>query len=467
MTNVHRALILLASSALSSSGFGWNSNVAFAQDRPAAVSQTEAYQLGLVASLLPSVVNITTTLYATSPDGSPLPPGSFPAKKQIVGSGFVVRPDGYIVTCRHVVEGGVVFTVTLDDGTSLSAEVVAKADGIDLAVVRVHAGRPLTAVKVGDSSEIRQGESVFAIGNPLGLASTVTHGIVSALDRNIGKSLVDNFIQVDAAINPGNSGGPLFNDRGEVIGVTTAILSLDAGSSGLGFAIPSNDAKFVVLQLQKYGQVRPAALNVRVQQVTPELAASMNLPSAVGSLVLDVPQGSSSSAILREGDVILAVNGQDQASPRSLLRTVAEMAIGETVKLDVVRNGEHLLLTDVTAEPPRSTDASATAVITLPASVTRSLGMVFAPLDPASASKLALVGSRPGVLVRSVVGGSEAAFRQVHEGDVILTIGDKAVASSEQAQAAIDVAREDKQPFVRMLTQSADGKRWVALELKK
>ncbi len=214
-----------------------------------------------------------------APAGAGRPHGPAPAAAARVslGSGFIIDPAGYIVTNNHVIDGADEISVTLTDNTTLKAKLVGKDERVDLALLKVDTDHPLKAVQFGDSDSARVGDWVLAIGNPFGLGGSVTAGIVSARGRDIRQGPYDDFIQTDAAINRGNSGGPLFNMDGQVIGINTAIYSPSGGSVGIGFSVPSNLAKSVVMQLREYGHARRGWLGVRIQQVTPDIAESLGL----------------------------------------------------------------------------------------------------------------------------------------------------------------------------------------------
>ena len=262
------------------------------------------------------------------PDMAPDQPSGHPHRMQSLGSGFIIDPEGYVVTNNHVIEGADEITVTLQDNTTLKATLVGHDDRTDLALLKVQSDKPLPAVKFGDSDAARVGDWVLAIGNPFGLGGSVTAGIVSARGRDIQQGPYDDFIQTDAAINKGNSGGPLFNMAGDVIGINTAILSPSGGSIGLGFAIPSGEARVVVDQLRQYHRARRGWLGVRIQQVTPDIAETLGLHGSDGALVAGVNTGGPADrAHLQNGDVILTFNGQKLHEMRTLPRVVAETPI--------------------------------------------------------------------------------------------------------------------------------------------
>ena len=231
-----------------------------------------------------------------------------PHRVNSLGSGFIIDPSGLIVTNNHVIEGADEIHVILNDGTRLKADLVGKDTKSDLALLRVHYGKPLKFVKFGDSDKVRLGEWVVAIGNPFSLGGTVTAGIVSARNRDIDSGPYDNYIQTDAPINRGNSGGPLIDLNGEVICINTAIISPSGGSIGIGFAIPSDTALPIIDQLEKYGEARRGWLGVRIQQVTDEIAESLNISPPHGALVAGIdPKGPAKPAGLQPGDVIVKV----------------------------------------------------------------------------------------------------------------------------------------------------------------
>jgi serine protease Do len=237
---------------------------------------------------------------------------SEPHRVNSLGSGFIIDPSGIVVTNNHVIADADEINVILNDGTKLKADLIGKDTKADLAVLRVHTDKPLRSVKFGDSDKLRLGEWVIAIGNPFSLGGSVTAGIVSARNRDINSGPYDNYIQTDAAINRGNSGGPLFNLNGEVIGINTAIISPSGGSIGIGFAIPSDSAMPVIDQLQKYGEARRGWLGVRIQQVTDNLAESLDLGTPHGALVAGIDdKGPAKPAGIQPGDVVVKFDGHD------------------------------------------------------------------------------------------------------------------------------------------------------------
>ena len=314
----------------------------------------------LVTQVKPAVVSITSKLKAEPAEMEgpmPFPFGQMvPGQQRAIearGSGFIVDPNGIVVTNNHVVKDAKSVTVVLDDGTQLPAKVVGTDPRTDLAVLKVDAGRKLPYIQLGDSSTIRPGQWVVAMGNPFGLGGSVTAGIVSAEGRDIGAGPYDQFIQIDAPINQGNSGGPLFTQDGKVVGVNTAILSPSGGSIGIGFAIPSNTVKTVVAELEQTGHVTRGYLGVEAQTVADAMSKALHLDQKGGALIAGVqPDSPAAKAGIEPGDVIASVNGQKVANPRDLAVDVANVKPGDTAKLDVVRNGEHQTVTATVGQMP-------------------------------------------------------------------------------------------------------------------
>src|SRR5947199_1907645 len=263
-----------------------------------------------------------------------------PRRVNSLGSGFIIDPAGIVVTNYHVISEADEITVILNDSTRLKAELIGKDQKTDIALLRVKPDKPLKAVTFGDSDRLRLGEWVIAIGNPFSLGGTVTAGIVSARNRDINSGPYDNYIQTDAAINRGNSGGPLFNLDGEVVGVNTAIISPSGGSIGIGFAVPSKTAVAVIEQLKEFGETRRGWLGVRIQQVTDEIAESLNIRPPRGALVAGVDdKGPAKPAGIEPGDVVVKFDGKDIKEPKDLSRVVADTAVGKEVDVVIIRKG--------------------------------------------------------------------------------------------------------------------------------
>ncbi len=466
----------------------------------------------LAASLLPAVVNISSseTVKGDAPDSddegapenSPFPPGSpfekffhdfmnrqhgqhgegqgdegdnAPRKMQSLGSGFIVDSSGLIVTNNHVIAGADEITVTLQDNTVLKATLIGHDDRTDLALLRVHPDKPLPAVSFGDSDASRVGDWVLAIGNPFGLGGTVTAGIVSARGRDIQQGPYDDFIQTDAPINRGNSGGPLFDMHGRVVGINTAIYSPSGGSIGIGFSIPANEARLVVDQLHQYGHTRRGWIGVRVQAVTPDIAASLNLKPADGALVAGVDQkGPAADAKLRNGDVILSFNGEPVHEMRTLPRVVAETAIDQRVPVVVWRDGKKQTVMLVVAELPD--DLAAKPVPAKPAppkpkpdagEAIAGLGLSLAPVDDALRQKYQIPDGQKGLVVVSVASNGPASDHGIKPGNILLEVQQDNVTSPGQVQDLITRAQNDGRPDLLILVQDQDGTRWVPMPIGK
>ena len=327
----------------------------------------------MIRKVSPAVVNIATrgTIHESGAQNPLLddpffrrffeaPRDSGPRERsfQSAGSGVIFDAKaGYILTNAHVVENATEITVTLQDGRDLKAEVIGSDSQSDIAVLRVKPDG-LSQIVLGDSSKAEVGDFVVAIGNPFGLAHTVTSGIVSALSRSgINPDGYEDFIQTDASINPGNSGGALVNLRGELIGINTAILSRSGGNIGIGFAIPVNMARNVMNQLVKYGAVRRGQLGVSMYTVTPDVAHSLGLPSATGALVSQVVEGSPAAAAgLRNGDVITSVNGQAVKSNSELRNIIGLRQVGDRIDIGLTRDGKPMRVTAVIADTTADSD---------------------------------------------------------------------------------------------------------------
>jgi serine protease Do len=257
-----------------------------------------------------------------------------------LGSGFVIDPAGYIVTNNHVIRNSTRIKVTLSDGSEYPARIIGHDTKTDLALLKIDAGRRLPYVAWGDSNNARTGDWVIAMGNPYGLGGTVTAGIVSAHDRDIHSSAYDDYLQIDAPINPGNSGGPVFDQSGHVVGIDTAIYSPSGGSVGIGFAIPSNLARNIVLQLREHGSIERGWLGVSMQQITPDMSKAVGIGADQGVIVASVqPNSPAARAEIRQGDVITGFNGVAIKTPRDLAVAVANLPAGRTATMAVWRDG--------------------------------------------------------------------------------------------------------------------------------
>jgi Do/DeqQ family serine protease len=355
---------------------------------------------------------------------------------EAAGSGVIVdAKKGYILTNHHVVENADKITVTLADNRSLSAKVVGSDEGSDLALLQVK-DDTLVQMPFGDSGKLRVGDYVVAIGNPFGFSNTVTSGIVSALGRSgINREAYEDFIQTDASINPGNSGGALVNLRGELVGINSAIISRSGGNIGIGFAIPVNMARAIMDQLVTYGSVSRGLLGVNIRDVTPDLAATLNLHDNSGALVENIGANSGAErAGIQVGDVIVSINEHSVRDSGSLKAAVGLLRPGEKVVVGVVRDGHPLKINAVLGEAP------AAAARAAPSEAQPGT----APLDPAfEGADLSDndPGKVPGLLVARVEAGSPAAERGLRSGDVITKVNKVRVHNLGEAKKAIEGAR--------------------------
>ncbi|MCW3474216.1 trypsin-like peptidase domain-containing protein [Limobrevibacterium gyesilva] len=458
-----RALVCAAALALSAPLAPW----------PATAAEPVSGLAELIPGLLPAVVNISTIKVVQAPP-TPGKPGAAAAasRRKSLGSGFVIEPSGIIMTARHVIDTAVEITVTLFDGNQYRAQVLYKAP-IDLALLKIDAGHPLPTIKWGDSESVRVGDLVIAIGNPLGLGSTVTSGIVSALDRDIQETPFDAFLQTDAATNPGNSGGPLFNVDGEVIGVSNSIFtpsssSSDSGSIGLAFALPGNDAQFVLNHFKQYGRVRAGYLGAHVQPVTPAIADALGLQAATGVLVTAVDDASpAAQAQLRDGDVILKIGERPIPNVRHYNRAVGGTPFDEVAALVYWRDGQEVTIQVPWAENPRATS---TAEVIMPPPLPRQersdLGLTLAPITDAIRAKYKIPPRQKGVVVTRVAPNSIAADMGITAGDVVVKASLKPIGTPADLEAAVHAARAEGRRHLLVMFSDESGPRWVAVPLK-
>ncbi len=501
----------------------------------------------LAEGLLDAVVNISTSQNVKddegagpaprAPDGSPFQEffNDFFNKNQgsrqpnhnvsSLGSGFVIDPAGYIVTNNHVIEGADDIEVNFANGSKLKAKLIGTDTKTDLSVLKVEPKQPLKFVKFGDSSSMRIGDWVMAIGNPFGFGGSVTVGIISGRGRNINAGPYDNFIQTDAAINKGNSGGPLFNMKGEVIGINTAIISPSGGSIGIGFSVPSELASGVVDQLREYGETRRGWLGVRIQPVTDDVADSLGLDSARGALVAGVIKGGPvDDGSIKAGDVILKFDGKAVSEMRDLPRVVAESPVGKQVDVVVLRDGKEQTVkvtlgrledSDQAAAADSSTDGGvinpdpgenndmdepdqggddqtapdgqdpqqqgqdqqgqgqqgqaqgqdqANPGQTAPKHV---LGLSLSLLSPETRKTFGIAESVDGVVVTEVTPGSAAADKGLKAGDVIVEVAQEFMKSPDAVASKVQSLKQQGRRNAQMMVASSNGDlRFVAVPME-
>jgi serine protease Do len=381
-------------------------------------------------------------------------------KSRGAGSGVIVNEDGTILTNSHVVEEASEIMITLNDKQEYKARVVGRDQKTDLAVIKVDAKARFHAARLGDSDALRVGEWVLAVGNPFGLSNTVTSGIVSAKGRIIGAGPYDDFIQTDAPINPGNSGGPLFNMRGEVIGINTAIVP---NGQGIGFAIPINTAKNVLPDLVSKGKVSRGYLGVNIQDITQELASSLQLKNTKGALVSQIRQDSpAEKAGIRQGDVIIAYDQKDIRDSHELAAVVAATSIGKTVPVKIVRDGREMTVNvrtgDLALGETSSDEKKAEAV-----EPEGKWGLEVRDLTPEFAHRLGLKRDK-GVVVVGVRQGSPAEDASVQKGDLVLEVNRHPVKTAEEMQEKIKKSSKDS---LLLLIQRGEGSLFVVLKAEK
>ncbi|MCB9597971.1 MAG: Do family serine endopeptidase [Sandaracinaceae bacterium] len=404
----------------------------------------------VVAHCLPAVVNISSRRVTQEPGGPsgnpffdllrPFLGGGGPRESQSLGSGVIVDPAGVVLTNHHVVAEATEIRVTLSDGRELAARSVGSDPESDIAVLRIDPedGLALSALPYGDSTALRQGDSVLAIGNPFGVGQTVTMGIVSAIGRaSMGITDYEDFIQTDAAINPGNSGGALVNSRGQLVGINTAILSRTGGSHGIGFAIPSNMARPIAEALLRDGHVTRGWLGVALQDLNPQLARSIGLaPGARGVALMDVePAGPAAGVDLARGDVITRLDAETIHSSRQLRNLLATRGAGTEVRLTRARGGAEGVVTVTLAERPvLRAEAAPAGEVTGGAEVA---GLTLAPMSDPLRSRYSIATDVTGVVVVATgQGPGPSAGMQV--GDVIVDVGGQTVETPEQFRAAFE-----------------------------
>src|SRR5471030_1839094 len=382
------------------------------------------------------------------------------------GSGFFISADGYAVTNNHVVDGADKVEVTTDDGKTYSAKVIGTDPRTDVALIKVEGGSNFPFAKLSESKP-RIGDWVLAVGNPFGLGSTVTAGIVSASGRDIGNGPYDDFIQIDAPVNKGNSGGPAFNTEGEVMGVNTAIYSPSGGSVGIAFSIPASTVKTVIAQLKDKGSVSRGWIGVQIQPVTVDIADSLGLKKAEGALVAE-PQanGPAAKAGIESGDVITAVNGESVKDARELACTIGGLAPGNAVKLNVLHKGQDKVINLTLGQLPNTVEAKADNDNGDKGNAAKGTDVPKLGLTLAPANSVAGAG-KDGVVVTEVDPKSAAAERGFKEGDVILEVAGKSVTNAGEVREAINAARADNKNSVLMRIKSGGSSRFVAVPLAK
>ena len=476
-----------------------------AQNEPGAI-QAAAPKAGapmsfadMVQRLSPAVVNISTkqtiqvAQQANPFQGTPFEglfgqqqgQGGQPQRREgaSLGSGFIISPDGYVVTNNHVIAPGArgasvdSITVTLPDRKEYTARVIGRDPESDLALLKIDA-QGLPFVRFGDSTRTRVGDWIVAIGNPFGLNGTVTAGIVSAVHRSTGGGPADRFIQTDAAINQGNSGGPMFDLSGNVIGINSQIFSQSGGNIGLGFAIPAEEAKPVIDQLMKGQSIRRGYLGVSIQPIDEDLSAALGLPKNRGELISRVEPGEAAArAGLRPGDVVTRVNGREVGPDQTLSYLVASTPPGQPVRLDVIRDGRPVAVTATAGTRPSQEQLAALGgaegsdglpdddapAVRAPSANT--LGLNVVPLTPQIARSIGVDSTVQGVAVAGVDSSSDAASK-LKRGDVIVSVNRQPVRTPAELAAAVGAARQSGRQQVLLYVQRGRNGQFVAVSAK-
>jgi len=360
-------------------------------------------------------------------------------RQRALGSGVIVTTDGYILTNNHVVDGADEIKVELTDDRTLSAKLVGTDKASDLALLKVTAA-DLHPIAIGNSEDVKVGDVVLALGNPLGVGQTVTMGIISAKGRSttVGDGGYEDFLQTDAPINHGNSGGALVNTKGELVGINSQILSSNDGNIGIGFAIPANMAKNVMEQLRTKGKVTRAQLGVTVQGVTPEMAENLGLKQANGAIVSNVAEGSAAEkAGIKRGDIIKSFNGVAVHDTNTLRNRVADAGPGSSADVVILRDGSDKHVTVKLDEAAASKSARARDNDNVPGDDKTSLGVAVAPLTPELAERAGVSKNAHGLVVEEVNPNGRAADAGIQPGDVIQEVNREAVKSVDDLRAAL------------------------------
>jgi serine protease Do len=435
----------------------------------ARAAQPEACDAETVASnALSAIVNITD-VRAVSKD-SPIP-GEPPSAhfETFVGSGVVIDPSGIIVTNKHVIQDAAIIRVTFNDRLRVSAQLVAAATYSDIAVLKVNLPNPLPTLSFANSDAAKIGQPVVAIGNPLGLGTSVSTGVISGLNRDLMRSPFDDYIQTDAAINPGNSGGPLLDCSGNVIGINTALLSNSAklGSIGLGFSIPANITRYIVGRLEDPSKAMPNWVGVHLQDLTAPLAIAFGLPvSSGGAIVTDAdPDSPAGRASLQPGDVILTALGRPMLDARAILRAVIMAPDGVAIPMTIWRDGHRQDVTLQSRPWPRML-ALRSQVLASPANIAKAeaagLGLHVASVTAADRQRYHLEGSA-GVLIDQVTPDSQAASLGLKPGDVIEQVGRQPATSPAQVTAQFELGKTAPGNVIAVLVRDQSGLQWHTL----
>ena len=433
----------------------------------------------LAEKLMPSVVYISTTqtvITNVNPFPFEFPPGSpfedmfkefgTPQKRKAsaLGSGFIIDAKGIVITNNHVIKGAEDIIVRVEGDKEYKAKVLGSDPLSDIAVLKIESKEKLIPVKFGDSDKARIGDWVIAIGNPFGLGGTVTSGIISARNRDIGMSRYEDFIQTDASINVGNSGGPLFDMNGEVIGINTAILG-QAGSIGIGFAIPSNSAKKVIEQLIEFGETKRGWLGVRIQVVTKEIADVEKLDKPRGALVASVAEGSpSDKAGIKAGDIILEFNGVLINEMKELPKIVAQTDVGKTVEVKVWRNGKEISKKIKLGRLETSEDFKAKKTIETKDTAIESLKINVRPVEQKDIDERGLPKNTKGLVITEIA--NDSPINYLSAGNIIIEAQKKVIKTIGDLEIAINVAlKSSEKTLLLVIYNNQNQRRYIGVKL--
>jgi serine protease Do len=432
----------------------------------------------VVAHALPAIVNITVVRVDNDDEGSDektvsaaagdkSPPNEHIAV--FVGAGEVIDPTGIIVTNRHVIQGAAMIRVIFNDKTEVPAKLIAACSVVDLALLKVDVPRPLPILHFANSDKAELGQPVIAVGNPLGVGTSISTGVISGLNRDLMRTPFDDFMQTDASINPGNSGGPLLDCDGEIMGIDTALLSNNSsllGSIGLGFALPANDAKFVASKLRYPDSDMPNWTGLHLQDLSSKLAAVFGRPDMEGAIVTGVDANSpAAQANLHPGDIVVGVDGHAWPDSRAVLRSIVTQPSRALVNLDVWRK-DHMMDVAVQTEPWPNMAALRSSILASPEAVKQAesegIGLHLAAVTDQARTQYHLKDAS-GVLIDQVIDGSQASNMGLVPGQVIEEVGMQPVTAPDEVQKALDQGNPSNGDFVALLVRGQYGSRWVPL----
>lgn len=433
---------------------------------PGSARPMQTNDAAIVQSVTPAVVNISSwKLLPASNPGEPA------RRVKIYASGFVIAPSGLVVTNKHVVDGALDLHVIFNNGERLRAKVVSAAAMLDVAVLQVDANHPLPALKWGDSDALQVGDPVLTIGNPLGIGMSVSSGIVSALNRDLKDTPFDSYIQTDAAINHGNSGGPLIDRDGNVVGIDTALYNPEqnGGFIGIGFAIPSDSARFVVNFLLDPRHPKPGWLGFTLQDMNEQLAEALGYPRISGAIVAAVdPAGPAHLATLRQGDVLVKLDGTEMDDSRAFMRAIVQLPVGTPVHLTVWRDNRQQEVTATVQQWPNYMPGGGV----MHGDPARAMaekepdpGVKLASLTPDVRKEFDLDPKVTGVAITAVEPDCEARDLGIVPGDVVVAVQGELVSTPDEVSRAVREAHQERRPYLALLIQAKAVARWVALSI--